>query len=66
MNIGGKQVMSGILVNCFHDSNNIAKNCDKLLHRSSRGEGICIKEVAMTWNVCLATTQQVGVIAFTP
>ena len=30
------------------------------------GEGICIKEGAMTWIVCLATTQQVGVIAFAP
>ena len=33
MDIGCKQVM----VNCFHDLNNIAKNCYKLLHRSRRG-----------------------------
>ena len=38
MNIGCKQVKSGILVNCFHDLNiSIAKNCYKLLHRPRRG-----------------------------
>ena len=36
MNIGYKQVMSGILMNCFHDLNNIAKNCYKLSRRERK------------------------------
>ena len=56
--------MSGVLVNCFHDLNNIAKTVTNCYIGRVGGEGICIKEGPMTWIVCLATTQQVGVIAF--
>ena len=67
MNIGCKQVKSGILVNCFHDLNiSIAKTVTNCYIGRVGGEGICIKEGAMMWIVCLETTQQIGVIAFAP